>query len=803
VRSGLAVLQPTGGDTANTVFPRYPNATGWQYVVPTDTQRFTYDAVGRLLTAKNRAARVTRTYASSGLLASERQQIMTWGGTGADSNYNAHDYTLSYGYDLDSRRTSIQHPSQLLPRDAARTIGSTTSYAYDSKTGNVTTITDLFGQTHRYVYAPRGDVDSVFHSAVAYGSSAPVTEVRSYTLDGDVSSIRVLSPLDSIVVGASFLTYDDSHRLASGFGGTATYSDLGNATYSEMSGLVPNGAGVWPYWYSCESFHYDGLGNTTSSSSVTSIGSPCSTPSDSATYIYQLGTARLDRVKDSTSVLRNSYDSAGNLQFQYSDSLPSSYPGSYSYTDAQDRYTYYGADDRIMASDARWAAVRLAYTSHPYDSLQTAFEEYRYDALGRRVEVRARKYCASGMGMICRTGTIRRTVWDGDQELHEITMPGDDGVSAAELENDTLAVTRSFPYASGGSGDQDPRHLFGRELYVFGQSIDAPVAIIRSNFVTSWTYASANDSSWVFRPRTILPVYGSGGTLVNSYFAENGVTSWGEYEPTMGSGVGMYTTGGGVRLAYGSVVSPTSNYLGTLLVDKRDDVGTFYRRNRSYDPIIGRFTQEDPLGLIGGLNIYAYAGGDPINNTDPSGLTTMQICTQCQSGDDGSQETYEQGPIPHSSAAGGTCTNLMQDDDATGGPRDDSRTDDPECTYHQGSGILICQAPSGETRQAKGYSGQPPYKNDPSAQNLSNQGPIPQGCYTWGPALNGGGNHKNLKGPVIPITPCTGTNTFGRDLFRFHGDDGHGTASTGCIVIGHDFRSWLSGFGHGRLTVVP
>jgi len=34
----------------------------------------------------------------------------------------------------------------------------------------------------------------------------------------------------------------------------------------------------------------------------------------------------------------------------------------------------------------------------------------------------------------------------------------------------------------------------------------------------------------------------------------------------------------------------------------------------------GPFTQEDPVGLAGGMNLYGYAGGDPINFSDPFGL---------------------------------------------------------------------------------------------------------------------------------------------------------------------------------------
>ena len=80
--------------------------------------------------------------------------------------------------------------------------------------------------------------------------------------------------------------------------------------------------------------------------------------------------------------------------------------------------------------------------------------------------------------------------------------------------------------------------------------------------------------------------------------------------------------------------------------------------------------------------------------------------------------------------------------------------------YEQESGAII--RPDGSLL-AVGYSGRVPGgRNNPDKQCEKNVGPIPRGYYTIDPPAS-----KPKKPYYMPLTPNPGTDTCGRDAFKF------------------------------------
>jgi RHS repeat-associated protein len=179
-------------------------------------------------------------------------------------------------------------------------------------------------------------------------------------------------------------------------------------------------------------------------------------------------------------------------------------------------------------------------------------------------------------------------------------MPGnDESWAVAGLENDTAFV------------DRYPNPLYGRVAYTHGLELDRPLGVARFGYSHK---VGSTTVSW--SPFTVHPLWNVRGEAELGFLDAGEVVKCNPH-PT-NCVVVVWPFG---ALASTQLPIPTlAAWHGTVVEQKRDGTGTFYRRNRHYDPATGLFTQEDPIGLAGGLNLYGYANGDPVNFSDPFGL---------------------------------------------------------------------------------------------------------------------------------------------------------------------------------------
>lgn len=101
--------------------------------------------------------------------------------------------------------------------------------------------------------------------------------------------------------------------------------------------------------------------------------------------------------------------------------------------------------------------------------------------------------------------------------------------------------------------------------------------------------------------------------------------------------------------------------------------------------------------------------------------------------------------------------------------------------------------------ETNGYSGTGAGRNNPEMENVQGVGPIPRGEYRIGSSYN---DIHGLGPVVMHLDPLPGTNTFGRSLFRIHGDNSEHDASHGCVILPHDARVAVSKFAGETLKVV-
>jgi RHS repeat-associated protein len=610
-------------------FPQYPNDVAYGYRIPADTATFAYDSSGALATANNGDARVTRTYYRNGMLRTDELRTRTVASLSQGGSFDAHVYLTTYGYDVNGRLSWLRYPYQIAPRDAGGVLRDSAAFGYNALTGLLESVREPLGATTTLRYDYSGRPDTLLHPG-------GIVERRSYDSDSRLQTYNVINnsgltgdtAFTTSTLRGSVLSYQSDGRLiavrdTSARGDTVdiAYSGMGHMRSLQYSMYLPR---TFPSGTDRVTgltvLDGDALANDFMTSTRLTTGAAAS--NDTATVTFEQATGRM------ASALRGGCDIWGTCQPPYN---PTTYhhdsAGNVEWIDHTQSWmgpytaTYYGADQRLRAVDTRVYAARAV------------FDEFRYDALGRQVFSRSRKehyltaYDDWDTGLIM--SAVRRTIWAGDRILGEIQMPGAHSASATLMENDTARVVhrpQTFEYPDSLWWLEDS-YFYGRVAYIHGQGLDQPLSVVRMGYGDAERIGGTLGPSIAIPDFSLAPHWDARGNVDNASFSTGSKNSCRSYQSWRVC-VRVYFS---PPWQAAEVISrtPLNAWHGSLLEGQQTGSGLVYQRHRYFDPSTGRFTQEDPIGLAGGLNLYGFAAGDPVNFSDPFGLCPPPLIPVC------------------------------------------------------------------------------------------------------------------------------------------------------------------------------
>ncbi len=561
------------------------------------TTTYTYDGFGDLLQeASPNTGTVLYSYDSAGNRLTRQDAT----GATAISSYDALNRLL--GIDYPGTVSDVSYSYDQGPHGLGRLTGLTdgagdTAYQYDVR-GRLTTQTvtiDGLSYTTRYGYDDADRLVSLTYPSgrvIGYprDNTGRITEVRS-TSQGQTEvvatglSYRPFGPLAELTFGNGLIltrSFDADGRLteqtvgtvqhhayaldeADNIVGITDWLDMGrnqNFTYDALDRLIgANGR------YGSRGWSYDEVGNRlleTRSAGQTA-------------YRYALDTHRLLAAEglDNRSF---AYDEAGRMVGA----------GSYQFG--------YREDGRL--------------TTVNQESLPRA--AYRYNGLGQRVQkttfqTTGYHYDAAGH-LIAESGEagqpLREFVYLDDLPLAFIRSPegreqdfNRDGV-IDRSDVDILLQARNQPVGPG-----DPRDL-DRDHWI--TVLDARRLVLRCDYPTCVGGAPPQSEPAVY---FVQADHLAAPRLLTD---QNQTVAWFWDSDPFGGGRPEEDPDGDQQPLTLNLRFPGQYYDG--------ESGLHYNYFRDYDPSLGRYLESDPIGLVGGLNTYAYVGNNPLNYIDPFGL---------------------------------------------------------------------------------------------------------------------------------------------------------------------------------------
>lgn len=276
------------------------------------------------------------------------------------------------------------------------------------------------------------------------------------------------------------------------------------------------------------------------------------------------------------------------------------------YLDQQYQYDAYGQLVRQKSSQGdlnlEWDVYGRMIKSR--NNQYTA--EYRYDALGRRIQKRSKHH---------HTGDEHKIIygWDGDTLAYEST---EQATKHYIYEKDSFVPMLQAVYQSPIEIHQTPNWS------------DKPYSVHRDPLWKTTKQSKGFDDVWFYHCDHLgTPQEMSDHTGAIIWKAE--YKAWGELVPAKQRFARAQDES---KARSGNAEKTKSNFFENSEIISNNirfqgqyfdlETGLHYNRYRYYSPYVGRFISKDPIGLLGGHNVYAYAP-NPVGWIDPLGLTKL------------------------------------------------------------------------------------------------------------------------------------------------------------------------------------